>query len=167
MPAAVQGREAKQTQVLVLSVKHCQLRVIYFLVFSYPTLCLQPAKPDKLSCLGHLDETIHITAHLPPAHLPTGNQKLPKDNHHLGFPLPKTTLTLLPLCYYSALSLAQGTGSIWHIPPAPAQAPHVLSSAPSPWGSCCCAQTQKEKVSKQTLELSSSEGTQDTEHWLG
>lgn len=157
----MQGREAKQTQVLVVSVKHCQLRVIYCLVFSYPTLCLQPSKPDKLSCLGHLDETIHFTAHLPPetpfAHLPTGRQKLPKYNQHLWFPLPQTTLALLPLCYYSALSLAQGTCSIWHISPAPAQAPHVLSSTLSHWGSCCCARTLKEKVSKQAQELSSSD----------
>lgn len=57
----------------MLSVQHCQLGV--FFVFSYPTLCLQPAQPDELSCLGHLDRTIRITAdlhHDPSAHPPTG-----------------------------------------------------------------------------------------------
>lgn len=141
----------------MVPLKHCQLRVIYCLVFSYPTPCLQPAKPDKLSCLGHLDETIHITS----------STTTPLLTHQQGiksFQSTATTwLTQCPkrllhgylLCYYSALSLAQHT---WHISPASARAPHVLSSALSHWGSCCCAQTEKEKASKQAQELSSSGG---------
>lgn len=142
--------------------KHCQLTVIYCLVFSYPTLCLQPAKPDKLSCLGHLDEN-----HSNDSTSPTTTSLLSYQRGGKSFQstttttsvfMPKTTPVLLPLCYSSALSLAQDTCSTCHVSPAPAQVSHMLSSAPGHWGSCCCAQTLKEKVPKQAEELSSSEG---------
>lgn len=65
MQAASQGREAEQTRAFTLSAQHCQLRdylINIFFVFSYPTLCLQPAQPDEFSCLGHPDRTIHTAS---------------------------------------------------------------------------------------------------------
>lgn len=136
--AALQGREAEQTQVFMLSAQHCQLRAWSFFVFSYPTLCLQPAQPDELSCLGHLDRTIHITTHLPPRPPcpPTnsnGESKASEVQPPPVFSTPQNhsrIATFAPL-FSSELgtgtSLAQGTCSIWHVSPTPAQAPHMLS----------------------------------------
>lgn len=133
------------------------LFIYFLLLFSYPTLRLQPVQPDKLSCLGHLDRTTHITAHLParpPAHLPTvmGNQKLPKCSHHLFSPVPKTPLMSLPLCHNSAASLAHGARSIWHVSPAPAQPPHVLSCHQPRWQWLLFHSHRRSKCLKQARE---------------
>lgn len=126
VPAAAQGREAKQTQVLVVSVTHCQLRVIYCLVFSYPLFAYSLQNQTSLVALDTWMKP--FTLHLPqqPTCSPTSRKsKASKVQTPPGFPLPKTTLTWLPLCHYSALSLTQHTCSIWHT-----SAPRLLKCSP-------------------------------------
>lgn len=163
VPAASQGRGGEQNAHRHSCCRHSTVNSglvfpFFFFVFSYPTLCLQPAQPDELSCLGHLDRTIRITSSTTtPPPLPTyqqqrGIRSFQRANTTWVFHSPKP---LQRRCC-SAASLAQGTCSIWHVSPAPAPAPHVLSSVSSRWDSCRRAQTQKERVSKQARELCSS-----------